>query len=144
VTTFTWLAREHQPKGTGRFLDRLNLKTLALNACFAAMQKRYESVIAPLSDDMKVIFTRYETPKDPPNYYVRDLSHDAKRAVTAFKDSTAATAGRRASVCHLSAQGRREAGGHFVLPPGYKKGERLPVIMWAYPREFGDAIQPAR
>jgi dipeptidyl aminopeptidase/acylaminoacyl peptidase len=26
----------------------------------------------------------------------------------------------------------------LYLPPGYKKGERLPVIMWAYPREFGD------
>jgi len=27
----------------------------------------------------------------------------------------------------------------LYLPPGYKKGERIPVIMWAYPREFGDA-----
>ena len=26
----------------------------------------------------------------------------------------------------------------LYLPPGYKKGDRLPVIMWAYPREFGD------
>ena len=27
----------------------------------------------------------------------------------------------------------------LYLPPGYKPGTRLPVIMWAYPREFGDA-----
>jgi len=25
------------------------------------------------------------------------------------------------------------------LPPGYRQGERLPVLMWAYPREFTDA-----
>ena len=29
--------------------------------------------------------------------------------------------------------------GTLYLPPGYKKGERLPLIMWAYPREFTDA-----
>ena len=27
----------------------------------------------------------------------------------------------------------------LYLPPGYTKGERLPVVMWAYPREFSDA-----
>ncbi len=27
----------------------------------------------------------------------------------------------------------------LYLPLGYKHGERLPVILWAYPREFGDA-----
>jgi dipeptidyl aminopeptidase/acylaminoacyl peptidase len=29
--------------------------------------------------------------------------------------------------------------GTLYLPPDYKEGERLPVVMWAYPREFGDA-----
>ena len=29
--------------------------------------------------------------------------------------------------------------GTLYLPPGYKQGTRVPVIMWAYPREFGDA-----
>ncbi len=26
----------------------------------------------------------------------------------------------------------------LYLPPGYTKGERLPLVMWAYPREFTD------
>jgi dipeptidyl aminopeptidase/acylaminoacyl peptidase len=29
--------------------------------------------------------------------------------------------------------------GTLYTPPGYKKGEHVPLIMWAYPREFGDA-----
>src|SRR5206468_2853098 len=29
--------------------------------------------------------------------------------------------------------------GTLYLPPDYQKGTKLPVIMWAYPREFGDA-----
>ena len=27
----------------------------------------------------------------------------------------------------------------MYTPPGYKKGDHVPVIIWAYPREFGDA-----
>ena len=27
----------------------------------------------------------------------------------------------------------------LYTPPGYKKGDRVPLILWAYPREFGDA-----
>ena len=29
--------------------------------------------------------------------------------------------------------------GTLYTPPGYKKGDRVPLILWAYPREFGDA-----
>jgi len=96
-------------------------------------------VIAPLSDDMKVIFTRYETPKDPPNYYVRDLSHDAKRAVTAFKDPQPQLRGVEHQFVTYQRKDGVKLAATLYLPPGYKKGERLPVIMWAYPREFGDA-----
>jgi dipeptidyl aminopeptidase/acylaminoacyl peptidase len=28
--------------------------------------------------------------------------------------------------------------GTLYLPPGYAKGVRLPLVMWAYPREFTD------
>src|SRR5205823_14450257 len=100
----------------------------------------YETVIAPLSDDMKMILTRYETPKDPPNYSVRDLGNGgARRAVTAFADPQPMLRG----VEHQYVTYKRKDGvtlsATLYLPPGYKKGDRVPVIVWAYPREFGDA-----
>ena len=58
-------------EGDRPFFDRLNLKTLASERLFRSAADAYENVIAPLSDDMKTLLTRYETPKDPPNYYVR-------------------------------------------------------------------------
>jgi dipeptidyl aminopeptidase/acylaminoacyl peptidase len=61
------------------------------------------------------------------------------RAVTTFKDPQPQLRG----VEHQLVTYRRKDGvtmsATLYLPPGYKKGERLPVIMWAYPREFGDA-----
>ena len=85
------------------------------------------------------MLTRYETPTDPPNYYVRDLNADSKRAVTAFKDPQPQLRGVEHQFVTYQRKDGVKLSATLYLPPGYKKGERLPVIMWAYPREFGDA-----
>ena len=74
------------PEGDRPFLDRLNLKTLATERLFRSDPKVYETVVAPVDDEAKAVLTRYETPADPPNYYLRDLKSNSKRAVTEFKD----------------------------------------------------------
>jgi dipeptidyl aminopeptidase/acylaminoacyl peptidase len=125
-------------EGDRPFLDQLDLKTLKTERLFRSDNKSYESVIAPLSDDLKVWLTRYETQKDPPNYYVRDLKSDSRRAVTAFKDPQPQLRNvERQFVTYQRKDGVKLAA-TLYLPPGYQKGQRLPVIMWAYPREFGD------
>jgi dipeptidyl aminopeptidase/acylaminoacyl peptidase len=126
-------------EGDRPFFDRLNLKTLASERLFRSAPDVYENVIAPLGDDGKTLLTRYETPKDAPNYYVRELGTNDRRAVTAFNDPQPQLRG----VEHQYVTYKRKDGvtmsATLYLPPGYKKGDRLPVIMWAYPREFGDA-----
>jgi dipeptidyl aminopeptidase/acylaminoacyl peptidase len=127
------------PEGDRPFIDRLNLKTFETTRLFRSDAKSYETVIAPLDDEGKMILTRYETPADPPNYYVRDLTSNGRRAVTDFKDPQPQLRG----VTHQFVTYQRKDGvklsATLYLPPGYKPGTRLPVIMWAYPREFGDA-----
>ena len=127
------------PEGDRPFIDRLNLKTLQTERLFRSDAKSYETVVAPLDDEGKTILTRYETPSDPPNYYVRDLTANTRRAVTEFKDPQPQMRG----VTHQFVTYQRKDGvklsATLYLPPGYKPGTRLPVIMWAYPREFGDA-----
>jgi len=74
------------PDGDRPFLDRLNLKTLETERLFRSDAKSYETVIAPLDDEGQRILTRFESPKDPPNYYVHDLAGKTTNAVTDFKD----------------------------------------------------------
>ncbi len=127
------------PEGDRPFIDRLNLRTFETTRLFRSDAKAYETVIAPLDDEGKTILTRYETPNDPPNYYVRDLTSSSRKAVTDFKDPQPQLRG----VTHQFITYQRKDGvklnATLYLPPGYKPGTRLPVIMWAYPREFGDA-----
>jgi dipeptidyl aminopeptidase/acylaminoacyl peptidase len=127
------------PEGDRPFIDRLNLKTFETTRLFRSDTKAYETVVAPLDEEGKMILTRYETQTDPPNYYVRDLSANTRKAVTDFKDPQP----QLRSVTHQFVTYQRKDGvklsATLYLPPGYKPGTRLPVIMWAYPREFGDA-----
>jgi dipeptidyl aminopeptidase/acylaminoacyl peptidase len=127
------------PQGDRPFLDRLDLKTLKTDRLFKADDKTYEMVIAPLDDRAASVLTRYETPTDPPNYYVRDLSSGAKKPVTAFKDPAPQLRGVQRQFVTYKRKDGVDLNGTLYLPPDYKPGQRLPVVMWAYPREFGDA-----
>jgi dipeptidyl aminopeptidase/acylaminoacyl peptidase len=127
------------PQGDRPFLDRLNLKTLDTERVFKADDKQYETIVAPLDDSAKTVLTRYESATEPPNYYVRDVAAGTKRAITAFKDPAPQLRGVQRQFVTYKRKDGVDLNGTLYLPPDYKPGTRLPVLMWAYPREFGDA-----
>ena len=88
---------------------------------------------------MTRFLTRYETQKDAPNYYSRDAGADAKKAVTTFKDPQPEVRNILRQYVTYKRNDGVTLSGTLYLPPGYKQGTKVPVIMWAYPREFGDA-----
>jgi len=126
------------PEGDRPFLDRLNLKTLATERLFRSDATSYETVVAPMTADAKALLTRAESRTDPPNYYTRTAGGDAKRAVTTFKDPQELFRGVERQFITYQRKDGVKLSATLYLPPGYKKGERLPVIVWAYPREFSD------
>ncbi len=126
--------------GDRPFLDRLDLKTLAAERIHRSDEKSYEYVAHVLSDDAKTLLTRYETRTSPPNYLVRDLRAGTARALTAFKDPhpqiTTALANRE-FVTYERKDGVTLSG-TIYLPTNYQKSARVPMYVWAYPREFAD------
>jgi dipeptidyl aminopeptidase/acylaminoacyl peptidase len=126
------------PQGDHPFLDRFNLKTLASDRLFQSDGESYENIEALLSPDGKTILTRYETEDAPPNYFVRNLADHSKRALTEFKDPQPQLKGVERQFVTYKRKDGVELSATLYLPPGYKKGTRLPVVMWAYPREFTD------
>jgi dipeptidyl aminopeptidase/acylaminoacyl peptidase len=128
-------------EGDRPFLDRLNLKTFATERLFRSDAASYESVVGLLGDDAKRVLTRFETRTEPPNYYVRDLPAATKTAITQFKDSHPQITKAMADREFVRYQRKDGVGltGTVYLPVGYQKGQRVPMLMWAYPREFVDA-----
>lgn len=127
------------PEGDRPFLDRLDLKTFETERLWRSDNKSYETVVGLLDDKAARVLTRYETRLDPANYFVRDVAAGTKQAVTHFKDPhPQITAAERMFVTYERKDGVH-LNGEIYLPPGYKKGQRLPMVVWAYPREFVDA-----
>ena len=127
------------PEGDRPFVDRLNVRSLKTDRLFRSGNEALESFVAPLNDEMTRILTRYETQKDAPNYYVRDLTSGARQKITSFADPQP----QAREILRQFVTYKRNDGvtlsATLYLPPGYKQGQKVPVIMWAYPREFGDA-----
>jgi dipeptidyl aminopeptidase/acylaminoacyl peptidase len=126
------------PKGDRPFLDQMSLATFATKRLFRCEEGCYEKVLALLSDDGSRFVTRRESPTQPPNYFVRTTAGD-KRSLTHFLDPTPQLRGITRELVTYKRDDGVPLSFTLYLPPGYKKGERLPALLWAYPREFVDA-----
>jgi dipeptidyl aminopeptidase/acylaminoacyl peptidase len=127
-------------KGEFPFLDRFNLATLKSERIFKAADKTYELPVALLSNDGSRFLTRLETPEMPPNYYIREaLMSDSKTQITKFPDPAPALKGITKQLVTYKRADGVQLSFTLYLPAGYRQGERLPTIVWAYPLEFNDA-----
>lgn len=129
----------YTPDGARPFFDRLDLRTLETERLWRSADDAYEQVAAVLDTDGARIVTRHESPTEPPNYFVLDLESDMRTALTAFPDP----APQLRSITKQLVTYERDDGvplsATLYLPAGYRQGMRMPVVMWAYPREFVSA-----
>lgn len=128
------------PEGDRPFLDRLDLASLNTTRLWRNDGEAYETISELLTPDGSVILTRRETPTEPPNYFKRDLGAGALTAFTDYTDPVAdfQTKIKKEIVTYPRADGV-QLSATLYLPPDYREGERLPLVVWAYPIEFNDA-----
>ena len=126
------------PDGDRPFLDRLDLATLDTERLFQSAGDAYEVALAPLSDDGNLVLTRRETRTEPPNYLVRDIAADTVQPLTAFEDPAPQLAGISKELITYERADGVQLSGTLYLPPGYQDGDRVPMLVWAYPREYVD------
>jgi dipeptidyl aminopeptidase/acylaminoacyl peptidase len=126
------------PTGDRPFLDRLNLSTLVTERLFQSAADRYETLVGLLTDDGQSILTRHESRIEPPNYFARSVADGTRRALTDFRDPAPQLAGIQKQLITYTRDDGVALSGTLYLPPDYRQGERLPLLLWAYPREFVD------
>jgi dipeptidyl aminopeptidase/acylaminoacyl peptidase len=127
------------PKGDRPFLDRMDLKTLKTERLFQCDDRSYETVVALLGDDGSRFLTRHESPTEPPNYFLRKAGDEGRTALTHFSDPTPQLRAIKKQLVTYKRGDGVALSFTLYLPPDYKSGERLPTVVWAYPREYTDA-----
>jgi dipeptidyl aminopeptidase/acylaminoacyl peptidase len=134
------------PEGDRPFLRQMNVKTLKTSEIFRSGTDAYESVVAVFDANGARFLTRKESPSDPPNLYLKQVCPPDTnclvvydRKLTDFKDPAPVLRGITKELVTYKRADGVDLSFTLYLPPGHKKGERLPTVVWAYPLEFTDS-----
>ncbi|HEY8521677.1 MAG TPA: prolyl oligopeptidase family serine peptidase [Gammaproteobacteria bacterium] len=123
------------------YLDRVRLDTLARERVWESAGEGREDVVAVLDASGASLLTRRENAVEPPNYWVRNLRAGTARQVTHYRHPVPRLAQtRRVPLRYRRADGL-EMASILYLPPDAEPGQPLPLILWAYPREYPEGAR---
>jgi dipeptidyl aminopeptidase/acylaminoacyl peptidase len=125
--------------GDRPFLDKMNLETLKRERLFHCGEGVYERPLGFVGDSRTQILTERESKTEPINVFIVDLSANERSRLTDFKDPAPELSGLTKELIKYRRRDGVSLSGTLYLPPGYKTGTRLPLIVWAYPLEYSDA-----
>lgn len=129
------------PEGNRPFLDRFEIASGETERLWQSESPYYESVAALLDDSVERVLLLRQARQEPPNYFVRDMTSGTLRQITAFEHPNPDLRDvSREMITYERADGV-PLSGQLYLPPGYdpERDGRLPLVIWAYPREFRSA-----
>lgn len=129
------------PEGNRPFLDSFNTITGETHRHFRSEAPYYESPSIVLGKDARRIVTRREAVDEVPNYYIRNLQDGSVRPLTRFEDPTPNLRDIQKEIIRYTREDGIPLTGTLYLPKGYspEEDDPLPMLMWAYPREFKSA-----
>ncbi|MES2653660.1 MAG: prolyl oligopeptidase family serine peptidase [Bacteroidota bacterium] len=134
-------------KGDLPFLAKFDLTTKKSEILWRAQPGTFEMVTDVLDPQKLVLLTRRESQKDVPNYFIKNLTlRIADQPITSFTNPYPQMEGvKKEKISYKRADGI-DLTGDLYLPKGYDKEKDgpLPVLIWAYPREFNSAADAAQ
>lgn len=125
------------PDGYRPFLRRFDIATTETTELWRNEGESFEYVIDLAGDSADRFITYYESPTNPGNFRLRE--GDAARFVTDFPDPHPELSGIERELITYKRDDGVDLTATLYLPPNYKEGDKLPVVVWAYPREFNNA-----
>jgi dipeptidyl aminopeptidase/acylaminoacyl peptidase len=133
-------------KGDLPFLAIFDMQKKQNEIIWRCEEPFYEAISDVIDADKRIVITRKESVTDVPNYYLRDLTKGTATALTNFKDPQPALRDlKKEKILYKRADGI-DLTATVYLPADFKPGtdKPLPILMWAYPREFKSAADAAQ
>jgi dipeptidyl aminopeptidase/acylaminoacyl peptidase len=132
------------PDGDRPFLDRLDLETAQKQRLYSSPADGLDHVLGFPADADPArgeVVLWHESQAEPPNLYRTALDRTGWRALTGWPDPHPQLTGmEKRLIVHDRGDGV-QLSGMLHLPPGYDPAadRRLPLLIWAYPLDYGDA-----
>lgn len=142
--------RGSSKKGARPFLDLRYLNSKKSVRLFRCDPKRYENFVGFVGNEKKFLM-QSESSTVPLNYYLAKFGKKikavkgeatrsfAQKPITKFKDPAPQLRQIKKQIVQYKRKDGVPLSFHLYLPPGYKKGTRLPTVLYAYPLEYSSA-----
>ncbi|MFN8674540.1 MAG: prolyl oligopeptidase family serine peptidase [Candidatus Sericytochromatia bacterium] len=129
------------PQGNKPFIDKFDLKNKKADRVWESKEPYYEQPIKILDHNDLKILTKIESPTKQPDYYLRTVKKNKLKQLTEFTHPYPELKNVKAEIIKYKRADGVELNATLYLPPNYSKEKngKLPVLVWAYPREFKDA-----
>lgn len=130
------------PEGNRPFIDRFSIASFETERLWQAEGKdTYEGIVDIIDIRKGEIITSIESVDENPQYYIRNIyKRKAPMKITDFPHPYESLKGMKKEFVKYQRADGIDLTATLYLPPGYDEQEDgpLPMILWAYPREYKD------
>ncbi|MCC5913517.1 MAG: S9 family peptidase [Balneolaceae bacterium] len=129
------------PEGNRPFLAKQNMMTGEREEIWRSESPYYERIVTLLDEEGTKAITSRESVNVQPNMFIRDFASGELEQITHFDHPTPELRDVYKEFIQYEREDGVQLSATIYLPPGYDmdSGEKLPVLVWAYPREFRSA-----
>ena len=131
----------YSDKGKHPFVDEFNLNTKQTSRIWQAGEDDMLEDISGAIDIVEgKILVRRESKNEYPNFYFRNIKDGTLDQITDFANPFEALNNVHKEVISYQREDGLDLTATLYLPVGYDKDskEKMPMLMWAYPREYKD------
>lgn len=129
-------------EGQFPFIDEFDLKTHETKRIYQSpYTDKLENLQTAIDIKNGIVLVRIESQQEYPNYYIRNINKtEDLTPVTYFENPFKSLQDVHKEVITYKRDDGLELDGTLYLPVGYDKDkkEKMPMILWAYPREYKD------
>jgi dipeptidyl aminopeptidase/acylaminoacyl peptidase len=128
------------PEGERPFVDRMDIDSAQMRRLFRSEAPYFDTPIAMIDAGNSKLLMQRESATEAPNMFTRDLVSGKMTQLTKFVTPKNPLANVTKEVIKYKRRDGVDLSATLYLPAGFKRGDDpLPLVMWAYPREFRSA-----
>ncbi len=131
----------YSDEGVYPFVDKMNYKTGEKERIYQADdESKLENIYDVIDMSTGEALVLLQSKTEYPNFYIKNVHTKEQKQITNFENPFAAIQDVSKEVINYKRPDGVDLNATLYLPKGHKKsGEKLPMLMWAYPREYKDA-----
>jgi len=125
--------------GNFPYLAKYNLATKEKNILFRSQKDHHETIQGFVDEKLDRIIIKSEDKITPPNYYLVNLKTEEREEITNYPNNFEQLTKLKKEMVTYTRKDGIPLSAELYLPADYKEGDKLPLVINAYPQEFADS-----